>query len=83
MVLVLLLIAAASPPSSSTVYIMRHCARSTYLPDLYGGQRPAYLANYSDGGDLPDWGVAPTLCTAPTHECLSPGLLVLQEDCLA
>lgn len=64
MVLVLLLIAAASPPSSSTVYIMRHCARSTYLPDLYGGQRPAYLANYSDGGDLPDWGVAPTLCTA-------------------
>eukprot|EP00966_Prymnesium_polylepis_P234254 5418297-Prymnesium_polylepis.1 len=49
---------------SSTVYLMRHCARSTYLPDLYGGQEPAYLANYSDGGDLPDWGVAPTLCTA-------------------
>jgi len=49
---------------SSTVYLMRHCVRSTYLPDLYGGQEPAYLANYTDGGDLPDWGVAPTLCTA-------------------
>jgi hypothetical protein len=23
-----------------------------------------YLANYSDGGEIPDWGVAPTLCTA-------------------
>ena len=55
---------ATAPPPSTTVYLMRHCARSTYLPDLYGGQKPAYLANYSDGGDLPDWGVAPTLCTA-------------------
>ena len=43
---------------------MRHCARATFLPDLYGGQEPAYLANYSDGGELPGWGVAPTLCTA-------------------
>lgn len=55
--------ALASDPTS-TVYLMRHCARSTYSPDLYGGQEPEYLANYSDGGDLPDWGVAPTLCTA-------------------
>ena len=43
---------------------MRHCARSTFLPDMYGGQTPRYLANYSDGGELPDWGVPPTLCTA-------------------
>ena len=42
---------------------MRHCARSTYLPDLEWSPRYAYLANYSDGGELPDWGVAPTLCT--------------------
>jgi len=55
---------AHSQPPTSTVYLMRHCSRSTYLPALYGGQEPAYLANYSDGGDLPDWGVAPTLCTA-------------------
>ena len=55
---------AHSGTASSTVYLMRHCARATYLPDLYGGQKPEYLANYSDGGDLPDWGVAPTLCTA-------------------
>lgn len=48
---------------TTTVYLMRHCSRSTYIPDLYGGQEPPYLANYSDGGPLPDWGVAPTLCT--------------------
>ena len=59
----LAVVTAAPPPPTTTVYLMRHCARSTYLPDLYGGQEPEYLANYSDGGELPDWGVAPTLCT--------------------
>lgn len=54
--------AAALPPS--TVYVMRHCSRSTYLPDLEHQPVYQYLANYSDGGELPDWGVAPQLCTA-------------------
>ena len=58
------LLAASPSPPSSPVYLMRHCARSTFLPDMYGGQTPRYLANYSDGGELPDWGVPPTLCTA-------------------
>lgn len=61
--LVLSAVSAATPPTS-TVYLMRHCSRSTYLPDLYGDQKPKFLANYSNGGDIPDWGVAPTLCTA-------------------
>ena len=55
---------ALAAPRTSTVYLMRHCSRSTYLPDLYGGQQPQYLANYTNGGDLPDWGVLPQLCTA-------------------
>jgi len=46
------------------VFVMRHCARSTFLPDLQAPLEFVYLANYSDGGELPDWGVAPTLCTA-------------------
>ena len=54
------------PPA--TVYVMRHCDRSTYLPDLEWSPRYAYLANYSDGGELPSWGVAPTLCTARARE---------------
>lgn len=49
---------------SATVYLMRHCVRATYYPDLYHWDWPyLYLSNYSDGGALPDWGVAPTLCT--------------------
>lgn len=59
------LVTAAEPPApSSTVYLIRHCVRSTFSPALYGGQEPEYLANYSDGGPLPDWGVPPTMCTA-------------------
>ena len=60
----LLLLAAARAAPPSAVYIMRHCARSTYLPDLEDEKTYPYLANYSDGGELADWGVAPTLCTA-------------------
>ena len=56
------------PPA--TVYVMRHCDRSTYLPDLEWSPRYAYLANYSDGGELPSWGVAPTLCTARGREII-------------
>ena len=62
--LVALLLTAAQAETSSVVYIMRHCARSTYLPDLEDEKTYPYLANYSDGGELADWGVAPTLCTA-------------------
>ncbi len=55
----------AALASSSTVYIMRHCSRSTYSPDLeHAPHGLRHLANYSDGGPLPSWGVAPTLCTA-------------------
>lgn len=59
------LLGAISACDTSTVYLMRHCARSTFVPDLYHWDWPfLYLANYSDGGALPDWGVQPTLCTA-------------------
>lgn len=72
---------AAAP--SSTVYLMRHCARATYLPDLYGGQEPRYLANYSDGGDLPSWGVAPTLCTARGRKLVQGQGKSLRSEVLA
>ena len=56
--------AATCESSSSVVYLMRHCVRATYQPDMFHWDWPyLYLANYSDGGELPDWGVAPTLCT--------------------
>jgi len=75
------LLATSAP--SSTVYLMRHCARATYLPDLYGGQKPAYLANYSDGGALPDWGVAPTLCTARGRKLIQGQGKSVRSDFLA
>lgn len=53
----------ATSVQSSTVYVMRHCSRSTYFPDLEYVDRYKYLANYSDGGPLPSWGVGPSLCT--------------------
>ena len=63
-----LLLAGAFVPAAavtSTVYVMRHCARATYYPDLeYADQGFQYLQNYTDGGPLPSWGVAPELCTA-------------------
>ena len=82
--MIALSLATAAPPApSSTVYLMRHCARSTYLPDLYGGQEPKYLANYSDGGDLPDWGVAPTLCTARGSRIVQGEGRALRSEVLA
>ena len=74
---------AAPPPPTTTVYLMRHCARSTYFPDLYGGQEPEYLANYSDGGELPDWGVAPTLCTARGSRIVQGEGASLKKEVLA
>ena len=63
MLLVRLLLAAmASSGGAATVYVMRHCARATYYPDLRYVPFP-FLSNYSDGGALPDWGVGPALCT--------------------
>ena len=53
---------AAAP--TSTVYVMRHCARATYYPDLEYVDRFTYLSNYSDGGPLPPWGVPEAHCTA-------------------
>ena len=51
--------------STSTVYIMRHCSRATYFPDMaYLPGEYKYLANYSDGGPIPNWGVPPAHCTA-------------------
>ena len=79
---------ATMTSAPATVYIMRHCVRATFYPDLlYADYQVCppknfgafvecaamrcvlapcptqYLANYSDGGALPDWGVAPSLCT--------------------
>ena len=57
---------SAAPGAAAVNHRLSHAPlRSFDLPS-----RPLWrpeavrLANYSDGGDLPDWGVAPTLCTA-------------------
>ena len=81
-----LVLAAVAPPplpTFGTVYLMRHCARSTFLPALYGGQQPPYLANYSDGGNLPDWGAPPTLCTARGRKIIQGQGRSLRSDVLA
>lgn len=66
--LVVALVACCEALPPATVYIMRHCARSTYFPDLEHEATFRYLTNYTDGGPLPAWGVAPQLCTARGRE---------------
>jgi hypothetical protein len=67
--LALLHLAVAAP--SRTVYVMRHCVRSQFFPALEYVSDFKYLANYSNGGPLPDFGVKPSLCTARGREIVA------------
>ena len=64
LILGLLFSSSLATPTTKTVYIMRHCVRSQFFPALEYLPNFRYLSNYSDGGPLPDFGVAPSLCTA-------------------
>ena len=61
----LFLVSPTAAGTRRTVYLARHCVRSQFKPDLeYLSGKYVYLANYSNGGPLPTFGVAPALCTA-------------------